>query len=152
MIVVALSPARIACGVPVVLPEYSPHVGMLLPSWRVIVEDIEVIGSGIIAMTGNPTAPVHPQSVTGLGVSAMNRLRSVVVPLPGQTIGLVGRGSPVSPEITLSAARSATLGLRCSHTGRSRLYEGCDAAPRSHGTVRSSRVRRNRGPVRRSSS
>ncbi|TPW13885.1 MAG: hypothetical protein FD127_1751 [Acidimicrobiaceae bacterium] len=60
--------------------------------------------SGIIAITGNPAPPLHPQNDSGSGDSTMKRSRLVVDPLPGKRIGSLRGEGGTSPRITSSVA------------------------------------------------
>src|SRR5688572_19635995 len=60
--------------------------------------------SGIIAMTGSPAPPVHPQNASGSGDSTMNFDRLVVAPLPGNKIGAVCAAWAPRPRSTSSVA------------------------------------------------
>ena len=97
----ALSPPRIDFATPLVFDLVSTHVptGPLGPLRVALADDTD---DGISAMRGSPTTlPLQPQKVRGSGDSAMNRVRRVVAPSPGNTTGTVGSGMPQSfPRIT----------------------------------------------------
>ncbi len=100
----ALSPCRIECAAPLVLPANSVHV-VIGPFGPVMIDETEAVtASGIMAMTGNPAWPDQWQKSSGLGDSVMNWPRLVVVPLPGNTIGVPGRGPLPRPESTFRVA------------------------------------------------
>ena len=110
--VTALSPARIDWAVAGGVAARRARTSRTGPLGPVIVADTVVTVSGIIAITGRPALPVHPQNVSGLGDSVMNWLRLVVVPLPGNRIGCDGRGALASrPLSTLSVAPECHVGV-----------------------------------------
>src|SRR3954470_3735473 len=106
----ALSPCRICCATPVVFAADSTQTSMG-PEGPTSVADAPLAASGIIAMIGRPTAPVQLQNVSGLGVSATNRVRFVVVPSPGNRIGFGGRGEEPRPRSTSSVAPLCHVGV-----------------------------------------
>ena len=67
--------------------------------------------SGIMAMIGRPAAPVQPQNVIGLGDSTMKRSRLVVVPLPGNRIGVVSAAG--AAEAAKHVERCAAVPCGC---------------------------------------
>src|SRR5215211_6921 len=102
MTITALSPSRIARPVPSeTLPLCSTHV-VIGPDGPVKVAFAVVTSFGIIAIRGRPAAPVHPHIVNGFGASVTNEWRGTVAPLPGNTIGVDGRGVEPSPRNTSS--------------------------------------------------
>ncbi len=89
---------------PVVLAPCSTHVATG-PFGPVIDAPADDTPAGIRARSGSPTLwPDHPQNVRGSGDSATNRVRLVVAPLPGNTIGVDGRPPGARPRITSSVA------------------------------------------------
>src|SRR6185295_20134816 len=99
----ALSPCRICWATPLVFAAESTQtsIGPLGPT---SVAEALLAASGIMAMIGRPAGAVQLQKVNGLGDSTMNRSRLVVVPLPGNRIGSLGRASALRPR---SASRVA---------------------------------------------
>src|SRR5688500_4571350 len=98
-----LSPPRIDLAVEFVeLAAVRTHV-VTAPPGPVSCAAAFVGASGSRATSGSPAEPLHPHSVTGLGDSAMKRLRLVRVPLPGHTIGAAAP-PPVMPATTSSVA------------------------------------------------
>jgi len=99
-------------ALPVVLCLLSTHVSIGPDGPVIDAVGLALKPSGIIAITGRP-APVVPQPhiCTGLGDSAMNFVRLVTVPLPGNRIGALNdrrwprprRMSSVAPECQRAA-------------------------------------------------
>ena len=68
----ALSPCRMAWPMPDVFAALSVHTSSSTPASVVTLPTGFVPGLGSMARIGRPAVPVHPQNVTGFGVSAMN--------------------------------------------------------------------------------
>src|SRR5262245_60138444 len=103
MTVTALSPRRMSRAEPVVFAcdRLQVCTGPFGPLIDAVADET---ASGIIAITGSPAGPVHPQNESGFGVSVENRSRLVVVPFAGQRTGVVGRGAHTSPSMTSRVA------------------------------------------------
>jgi hypothetical protein len=98
-----LSPPRIAFAVAFVELAAVRTQVVTAPPGPVSCATAFVGASGSNAMSGSPAEPLQPHSVTGLGDSAMKRLRLVRVPLPGHTMGAL-EPPPVMPATTSRVA------------------------------------------------
>src|SRR4051812_40527777 len=104
MITIALSPSRIDLAVgSETFPLWSTQV-WIGPDGPESVASAVVTSVGIRARIGRPAAPCQLHIVIGLGDSVTNVLSGTVAPLPGNKVGVAGRGVESSPRTTSRVA------------------------------------------------